>query len=346
MLIRVPDVLSRARQNDEAGNMIERALCVKPAATGPTEGRYQVVANEFIDCDWCTIFNTSEFFNLHKKGRAFYFQLCLGDPRQSVGVVHFTEIEPGSFRSPRRGTFGGFEFNRPVRVEVIERFVDEVEQVLKENGARRIELLDPPAYFDACNAGVLANVLCRRGYVPQIPDLAYLLRIDGGPLWEKLKPSRRQRINRCQLQGITAAQVGPDRQKEVYDVIVENRNTRHFPVTMSYDAIQEMVHGFPDRMLFFGAFDGSKMIASSICVKVNSSVLYVFYWGDLSGYEHLSPVTLLAQCIYDNAQQARFNLVDFGTATRGGVPIYGLINFKREIGCFPSPKPTYVKLLD
>ena len=99
-------------------------------------------------------------------------------------------------------------------------------------------------------------------------------------------------------------------------------------------------------MLFFGAFDGSKMIASSICVKVNSSVLYVFYWGDLSGYEHLSPVTLLAQCIYDYAQQARFTLVDFGTATRGGVPIYSLLNFKREIGCFPSPKPTYVKLLD
>jgi hypothetical protein len=326
--------------------MIERAFCLKPSVVGPTEGRYEVVTNKFIHCDWCAIFNTPEFFNLHKLGTSFYFQLCLGKPRQSVGVVHFTEIEPGSFRSPRRGTFGGFEFHRPVRVEVIERFVDEVEQVLKENGARQIELLDPPAYFDACNAGVLANVLCRRGYVPRTPDLAYLLRIDAGPIWEKLKISRRQRIQRCQRHGIAAAQVGPDRYKEVYDVIVENRQTRHFPVTMTYDAIQQMVHAFPDRIIFFGAFDGGAMIASSICVKVNSSVLYVFYWGDRPGYEHLSPVTLLAQCIYDYAQKARFNLIDFGTATNGGVPIYGLINFKREIGCFPSPKPAYFKLLD
>src|SRR5262249_13645088 len=83
----------------------------------------------------------------------------------------------------------------------------------------------------------------------------------------------------------------------------------------------------------------------SICVKVNNSVLYVFYWGDRPGYEHLSPVTLLAQFIYEYAQRARFNLIDFGTATNGGEPIYGLINFKREIGCFPSPKTTYVKLL-
>src|SRR5262249_13457452 len=149
----------------------------------------------------------------------------------------------------------------------------------KQNGARQIELLDPPANFDTFNPGVLANVLGRRGYVPRTPDLAYLLRIDG-PLWEKMKPSRRQRIHRCERQGITAGQVRPDRHKEVYDVIVENRNTRHFPVTMSYEAIEEMVHAFPDRMLFFGAFDGSAMIASSICVKVSSSVLYVFYWGD------------------------------------------------------------------
>jgi hypothetical protein len=345
MLIHVPDELCRARQNAGDVTMIERALCATPAATGPTEGRYQVVTNEFVGCDWCAIFNTSEFFNLHKNGKAFYFQLCLGHPRQSVGVVHFTEVEPGWFRSPRRGTFGGFEFNRPLRVEIVERFAEEVEEVLKENGAHRIELLDPPAIFDPCNAGVLANVLCRRGYVPRTPDLAYLLRIDAAPLWEKLKPSRRQRIHRCQRQGITVSQVCPDRHKDVYDVIVENRNARHFPVTMTYDAIQQMVHAFPDRLLFFGAFDGSAMIASSICVKVSNSVLYVFYWGDRPGYEHLSPVTLLAQCIYDYAQQARFNLIDFGTATNGGVPIYGLINFKREIGCFPSPKPAYVKLL-
>ena len=345
MLTRVPEELSRARQNDPAGPMIVRALPMKATVAGPAEGRYHVVTNEFVDCDWCAIFNTSKFFNLHRNGRAFYFQLCLGSPRQSVGVVHFTEVEAGSFRSPRRGTFGGFEFNRPLRLEVIERFVEEVEQVLTENGARQVELLDSPACFDASNAGVLANVLGRRGYVSRTPDLAYLLRVDENPLSEKLKPSRRQRIHRCQRDGIAVGQVGPERHKEVYDVIVENRNTRHFPVTMSYDAIQEMVHTFSDRMIFFGAFDGSHMIASSICVKVNSSVLYVFYWGDRPGYEQLSPVTLLAQCIYDYAQQAGFNLIDFGTATNSGKPIYGLINFKREIGCFPSPKATYVKVL-
>ena len=132
--------------------------------------------------------------------------------------------------------------------------------------------------------------------------------------------------------------------KEVYDVIVENRATKNFPVTMSYQAILEMLGAFPGQLQFFGAFKDGTMIASSICVKVSDSVLYVFYWGDRPGYEQFSPVTLLAQCIYEYAQSAGFKLIDFGTATRAGIPIYGLISFKKEIGCFPSPKPAYVKL--
>jgi len=158
MLPRVSEDLSNPRHNNEAGPMIERALRAEPTAISPTEGRYQIATNEFVSCDWCAIFNTSEFFNLHKNGRAFYFQLCLGNPRESAGVVHFTESEPGSFRSPRRGTFGGFEFNRALRMELIEWFVDEVEQALKENGARQIELLEPPSNFDACNAGLNRRV--------------------------------------------------------------------------------------------------------------------------------------------------------------------------------------------
>src|SRR5262249_10337721 len=151
--------------------------------------------------------------------------------------------------------------------------------------------------------------------VPRTPDLAYLLRIDEAPLWDKLKLSRRQRIHRCQRQGITVGQVGPNRQKEVYDVIVENRNTRHFPVTMTYEAIQEMVHAFPDRLLFSGVLDGTAMISSSICVKVNSSSLYFFYWGARPGYKPLSPVLLLANFFYESPRGARLNLIVLGTAT-------------------------------
>src|SRR5580765_1281860 len=117
-------------------------------ASAAIDGRYEVCVNQFVPCDWCSIFNTSEFFKLHRTDTAFYFQLCMGDPAVPVGVAHFSEIGSGHFRSPRRGTFGGFEFNRAIRFELLERFVESVEKAVVNAGATSIEILEPPTAFD------------------------------------------------------------------------------------------------------------------------------------------------------------------------------------------------------
>jgi lipid II:glycine glycyltransferase (peptidoglycan interpeptide bridge formation enzyme) len=220
-----------------------------------------------------------------------------------------------------------------------------VEHELEANGAHKIEIMDAPAVFAPSMSALLCNVLHRRGYVSSIPDLDYFITVDAVPIWEKLKPSRRQRINRCRRNGMTVVQLDPALYREAYEVIVQNRKAKDFPITMSLEAIQSMLEVFPDRLSFFGVLKDNVLIASSICVKVSSSVLYVFYWGDLPGYEPFSPVSLLAEFIYEYARVRGFNLIDFGTSTKDGIPIYGLINFKREIGCFPSLKPSYVRII-
>jgi lipid II:glycine glycyltransferase (peptidoglycan interpeptide bridge formation enzyme) len=220
-----------------------------------------------------------------------------------------------------------------------------VEQTLAANGAAKIEIVEPPMVFDPGKSALLANVLHRRGYSSGPPNLDFLLVVDEQPLWEKLKPSRRQRINRCRRDGMTVSRVGQEAYRQAYDVIVENRKARGFPVTMSFESIQQMIEAFPGKLTFFGVFKSNSMIAASICMNINPSVFYVFYWGDLPGYERFSPVSLLAEVIYAHAREQGFGLIDFGTSTKDGVPIYGLINFKKEIGCFPSLKPAYTKMI-
>jgi len=252
--------------------------------------------------------HSSRFFNLHKNGSAFYFQLCLGKPRQCVGVVHFTESSRATFAALVGARLVDSSSNRPLRLEVIERFVDEVEQVLKQNGAREIEcwtrlLNSTHPIRGSLPTSSVGAVTCSARLIWRIYCASMKLRFG------EAQASRRQRIHRCQRQGITGGPGRPNRHQEVYDVIVENRNARHFPVTMTSEAIQEMVDAFPDRLLFFGAFDGSAMIASGICVKVNSSVLYVFYWGDRPD-TNTSVSHSVAQFIYEYAQRARFNVID------------------------------------
>ena len=114
---------------------------------------------------------------------------------------------------------------------------------------------------------------------------------------------------------------------------------------MTYGGIEQMVTTFPDRLVFFGVFAGRDMIASSICIRLSPTVLYVFYWGDLPGWEEYSPVSLLAMTIYDYARRNGYLQLDLGTSTIDGVPNYGLINFKREMGCQESLKLTFIKRL-
>ena len=311
----------------------------------PLPSKYRVTSNLCLPCDWCMIFNTRQFFELHRSTKSFYFQLISGDPAQVLGVAHFSEVAPGHYRSPRRGTFGGFEFREKLRMEVVEGVVAQVEQQLIDAGAEAIEILHPPASFNPPAAAVLYNILARRGYCIQPPELDYTLAINNEDFLERVEYNLQKRIKKCQRENIRGVEVEPLQHRRVYDVISANRAARGFSVSMTYDGIEQMVTTFPDRLVFFGVFAGSDMIASSICIRLSPTLLYVFYWGDLPGWQEYSPVSLLAMTIYDYACRNGCLQLDLGTSTIDGVPNYGLINFKRGMGCQESLKLTFIKRL-
>ena len=87
------------------------------------------------------------------------------------------------------------------------------------------------------------------------------------------------------------------------------------------------------------------MIAASICIAVDNAVFYVFYWGEIDGYQNPSPIPFLAQGLYCHCQENGFRLMDVGTATVEGNPNHGLIRFKRSLGLEESLKLTFSKSL-
>ena len=94
-----------------------------------------------------------------------------------------------------------------------------------------------------------------------------------------------------------------------------------------------MTERFPDKSLFFALFKEEIIIASAICFKVADRILYVFYWGELGGYETLSPIAFLSKQIIDYAKENNFKIVDVGTSSVDGIPNHGLHKFKSNIGC-------------
>ena len=299
-----------------------------------------------MEVGWLSIFNAPQFFSLHAAGRRGGYFFYRDDASQAiVGRAHFTETSQGHFISPLRGTFGGFE-TEGTDMRLIEGFVEATERHLAALGARSIEVaLKPFAYAPAFSA-CLFNVLARRGYTTHIYDLSYSMRVEPGELVEKMQRNNQKKVRKCQREGFLFARCeSPEACRAAYDAVVVNRTSKGYVISMTYEQLGQMMALFPNRFHFFNVTQVGNVIAGAVCIAVSSDVLYVFYWGDLPGYEIFSPVVLLANGIYEFAQRNGFRLLDVGRSSLNNEPNYGLIRFKEKLGFEASLKLTFHKEL-
>ena len=94
-----------------------------------------------------------------------------------------------------------------------------------------------------------------------------------------------------------------------------------------------MIKTFPEKFKVFGVFNNKEeILASSICIKINSKILYVFYWGDIDGQNSYSPISFLSYEILNYCRSNNIDILDLGTSTKDSKYNLGLINFKKGIG--------------
>ena len=96
---------------------------------------------------------------------------------------------------------------------------------------------------------------------------------------------------------------------------------------MKWDKMWSMMKTFKGKVLVFAIYDGINMIASAICINVLPEILYVFYWGEVSGYEKLSSIALLSKKISEYCLEYKIRILDIGTSSINSVPNHGLIKF-------------------
>ena len=317
----------------------EKTFRILPS--GPTDPVHPIGAGE-----WCSIFNTPEFFHLHVgQRRGVFLSLLPADSDAVIGRAHFVETTPGRFVSPVRGTFGGFDLASS-DVQTVEAFVDGAEQRLREIGARAIEVaLMPFAHSPALNS-VVFNVLLRRGYRIEVQDLSYAMEVRTQPLIERMQRNNQKKLRKCQREGFIVAKCEQDGERRAaYAAVAKNRESRGYAISMTYEQLAEMDRVFSGRIHYFSVTHQAETIAGSVCIELNPAVLYVFYWGDVPGFEVFSPVVLLADYIYSFAQSQGFKQLDVGRSTEAGVPNHGLIRFKEKLGFEASLKLTVAKEL-
>lgn len=299
-----------------------------------------IYVNHFIGGGGASIFHTPNYFFIHSKSsKDMYFELFNDKTGEVIASIPFIYDEGmGEYASLRTATFGGVDVAEEIPLQIIEEFFDAVLRLL---GGKKIVVKLPPAYIDQELMALQFNILMRNNFHPSIPDLNYALEIPDVDFNHLINYGAQKSIKKCIKNGLIAKRLCASNYELAYSVIRENRARKNYPLTISLSDFKRMIDIFPKNIICFGVFDGVKMIAAAICIEIRPKYLYVFYWGELSGYESLSPVTLLANEIYAYCKKELYKYFDVGTSTVLGVPNLGLIKFKKSLGFQESIKLTF-----
>jgi len=300
--------------------------------------------NAFLGSDSTSLFQQAEFFLLHSVGRGRLYEWTTDG--NVAASVHFTPVgEDGLWRSPALGTFAGFAFNDKLKLRDLFAFYDRVENTLRSEGAKQLEVLPAPMSHDPLIFSNQLYLLRTFGYEMTRCDLNHSIEIDARSLSARISYGNIKRLRKCQREGLISKQLPLSALPEVYETLVANRLGKGHTLSMTLMQLQTMVDTFTKSIVLFGCQDGATLAAAGLCIQLSSSVLYVFYWGDRPGYEAYSPVVSVADAIYAYAQAEHVKLIDVGTSTLNSDPNFGLIDFKRGLGFTESLKVRMSKKL-
>lgn len=295
----------------------------------------------FIDLDeknynYYSIFNRNDFIKLHlKKDKINYpFHLKKKNINESLGIFNLTEFKNKHFKSPIAGSFGAIEFSADLPIDIkinfIEKVLDFIINVLK---ARIIEVVLSPDIYNLEDNSFSLNTFFRKKFIIDRIETNQFIDLTKYRFERDVSYGNRKRVKNSTNKGIEFSKLEKIDYLSAFKVIVDNRVRRGFPLTMKWESLEEMLRVFNDKLFFFGLRDNREIIASAICINVVPNLLYVFYWGEISGYEKLSPIALLSNKLVEYCIENKYKILDIGTSSERSKPNVGLLKFKKNIGC-------------
>lgn len=243
-----------------------------------------------------------------------------------------------------RAPFGSFIIHPEIATADIRSCVDKITSWSKANGITTLMVKSFPESYDPTHNKLIKQELLASGFDVLYEDITQVIHITSeGKL--NLNTHKKRRVRKAEVSGFTFRELTLNHLKDSYALIVESRKNKSYPVTMSFEDLQHMFTQFPNDYFLFGVFDKDRLIAASVCIKVNPEILYCFYIGDDLDYRKFSPVTLLVNGIYDFCRDHYFKILDLGISTDKGKLNKGLYTFKKSFGSIDSFKLTFLKQL-
>ena len=253
-------------------------------------------------------------------------------------------IADGVMKIPYSAPFAVFEaIQGYIKIEEIDKALSLLDQYADAHNINEIFFRCPPAFYDSSFLSKLQNSILRAGYQVAACDLNYQLCLRKDKVYtDLLHRNAKKNLRQAMEKNLILHHCNTTEEKaEAYRIIKANRESKGYPLRMTYDQVMETVR-FTGHDFFVLKSDGEG-IASAIIFQVTSNCYQVIYWGNLEGTEYIRPMNYLAYMLYGYYLEKGIEFLDIGPSTEDSLPNYGLCDFKESIGCEVGAKYTYVK---
>lgn len=289
-----------------------------------------------------TLFHHPSHLHLQIQGGWKWYYVIHPANKKIVASLYL-HIKEHLAQSCVRSPFGTIEHSPNIPPEILFRFLDFIHTSLRKLTVNKIVIKTPPLHYGE-GGSLLQTFLFNYGYHvidAEVGSIGYTNRefIHG------LNQLEKRKLKKSEKAALHFNFISHNKFEEVYSFIAECRERKGYLLSMTLEELSQTIKQFKDRFLLASVFHGGELAAASICVRVSSKILYVFYVAHSAAYDHLSPVVLLVKGLFNYCQESKIELLDFGTSAVNGQPNFGLLNFKLGLGAVPSSKLTYEKIL-
>jgi hypothetical protein len=289
-------------------------------------------------------FGTASFNDLNKNKCDEVHYLLFRNGKYRLGIIG--GIKENIFNSPYSAPFGGFSYiSDNIRLQYLEEAIDILGVWVKEKGWSAIKTTLPPPIYEGSFIAKQVNCLWRKGFNINGVDLNFSFNLDvlnenySDNIWYNARKNLRISMSSGLQFRLCSRQ---DEKQQAYEIISSNRESRGYPLRMSWDQVYDTIRLIPaDFFLVFN--ENQTAIASAIVFHISKTVVLVVYWGDIPGYSEMKPMNFLAYKVFEHYKAIGIKVVDIGPSTENSVPNYGLVEFKEGIGCRIDPKYTFIK---
>jgi hypothetical protein len=280
------------------------------------------------------VYGLASFNKLNENKAEDVFYLLFKEGKFRLGIIG--GIRNNSFYSPFSAPFGGFTFLlEDIRIQYIEEALALLENWAKGHQFKSIHIILPPTIYNESFIAKQVNCLFRKNYELNVVDLNYSFELKRfsetytDTIWRNARKNLRIAFTHTLV--FKKCESNEDK-KVAYDIIQANRESKGFPLRMSWSQVYETSQVVEAD--FFLVYDEQLIsIASAIVFHVNIAIVQVIYWGDLPEHATLKTMNFLSYKIFEYYHAMNKDVVDIGPSTETSLPNYGLCEFKESIGC-------------